>query len=76
MQVVCSNLKDQSEINDPNVKMLIQVNPFDRSEMLNKITKAIKKKKYIHSLLKNFYFSSFENKFRNIFNIIKHKKII
>jgi phosphatidylinositol alpha-1,6-mannosyltransferase len=76
MQVVCSNLKDQSEINDPNVKMLIQVNPFDRSEMLNKITKAIKKKKYIHSLLKNFYFSSFENKFKNIFNIIKHKKII
>ena len=76
MKVVCSKLRDQSEINDPNVKMLIQVNPFDRSEMINKITKAIKKKKYIHPLLKNFYFSSFENKFRNIFNIIKHKKII
>lgn len=74
MQVVCSNLNDQSELNDANVKMLIQVNPFDRHEMINKIVKAIKKKRYIHPSLKNFYFTSFEKKIVNILNIIKNNK--
>ena len=71
MKVVCSNLKDRSEMNDPNVKMLIQVNPFKRTEMINKIFKAIKEKKYTHPLIKNFYFSSFKNKFDKIFSIIQ-----
>jgi uncharacterized protein (UPF0305 family) len=74
MQVVCSNLNDQSELNDTNVKMLIQVNPFDRHDMINKIVKAIKKKRYIHPSLKNFYFTSFEKKFVNILNIIKNNQ--
>ena len=72
MQVVCSNLEDKFELRDANVKMLIQVNPFDRHEMINKIVKAIKKKKYIHPLLKKFYFSSFKNKFEEIYSTIQH----
>jgi glycosyltransferase involved in cell wall biosynthesis len=71
MKVVCSNLKDRSEMNDPNVKMLIQVNPFNRTDMINKIVKAIKEKKYIHPLIKKFYFSSFKNKFDKIFSTIQ-----
>jgi glycosyltransferase involved in cell wall biosynthesis len=73
MQVICSNLKYQPERDDPNVKMLIQVNSFDGFDIINKIVKAIKKKKYIHPLLKNFYFSSFTNKFEKICNIIDNK---
>lgn len=45
MQVICSNFKDKSEINDRNTRMLIQVNLLNRKEMVNKIVKAIQKKK-------------------------------
>ena len=71
MQVICPNFQNKSEINDPNTKMLIQVNPLNRKEMVDKIVKAIKKKKYIHPLLKNFYFSNFKVKIAQLLNKIK-----
>jgi phosphatidylinositol alpha-1,6-mannosyltransferase len=71
MQVICPNFQNKSEINDPNTKMLIQVNPLNRKEMVDKIVKAIKKKKYIHPLLKNFYFSNFKVKIAKLLNKIE-----
>lgn len=71
MQVICSNFNDKSEINDRSTRMLIQVNPLNRKEMVNKIAKAIQKKKYIHPLLKNFYFRNFKFKIVKLLNIIK-----
>lgn len=74
MQVICPNFQNNSEINDPNTKMLIQVNPLNKKEIVNKIVNAIQKKKYIHPLLKNFYFTNFEKKIVNILNIIRYNK--
>lgn len=72
MRVICPNFQNKSEINDQNAKMLIQVNPLNKKEMVDKIVKVIQKKKYIHPMLKNFYFRNFKIKIAKILNVIEH----
>lgn len=44
MRVICPNFQNKSEIDDQNTKMLIQANPLNKKEMVDKIVKAIQKK--------------------------------
>ena len=70
MHVLCSKVNYKSEMNYPNVKMLNQVNPNDKKELINEIIKLFKKKKKTNSLIKNFYFNNFKRRLKNIINII------
>lgn len=75
IHVICSKVNYKSEINDPNIKMLNQVNPNNKRELINEITKLFNKKKITNPLIKKFYFNHFSDKLENIINIIDaHRK--
>ena len=70
LHVICSRVNYKSEINDPNIKMLNQVNPNNKKELIYEITKLINKKKVTNSLIKKFYFNHFKDRLENMINII------
>ena len=75
MYVICSRVNYKSEINDPSIRMLNQVNPNNKRDLINEITKLFNKKKITNQLIKKFYFNHFKNKLENMINIIDaHRK--
>ena len=76
MHVICSSVNYKFEINDPNVKMLTQVNPSNKRELTNTVIRLFKKKRKINPLIKNFYFNNFKNKLESMINIIDDNQTI
>lgn len=62
LKVIGSELTDQWEIDDPDSKLIIQVNPKDKSDIANAITKELNSNiKTIDPRLKNFSYESYRN---------------
>ncbi len=69
--VVGSSLEDPWEINDPDSKLILQVDPKNKVEILDGILTALTVPKgVIQPGLKKFYFNNFEKKFHKILNDI------
>lgn len=64
MHVLCSKLNYKSDLMDKNIKMLTQVNPNNKKEILNKLISLLNRKK-INYDLDNLNFSSFKSKVEN-----------
>ena len=73
MHVLCSKLDDKSDLNDSNIKMLTQVNPHNKKDVIKKFNLLFSQNKKKHSKIKNFYFSEFKKKIENIILKISKK---
>ncbi|MCK9418602.1 MAG: asparagine synthase (glutamine-hydrolyzing) [Nitrospirae bacterium] len=65
--VVGCRLEDPWEINDPDSQIIIQVNPYDRGEIIEGILSALSRpKNQVQPGLENYYFGKFETNFHQI----------
>ena len=69
LKVIGSKLEDQSEIDDPDSSLIIQVDPNDQNEIASAIIKALAvEEKSINLRLNNFHYESYSNSVNNIIN--------
>ena len=65
MHVLCSKLKYKSDMSDRNIKMLTQVNPNNKKEIIKKLTFLLKKKKHNYNL-NSLNYLNFKKKVGNL----------
>ena len=73
MHVLCSKINYKSDLEDPNIKMLTQVNPSNKKDIIKRLNLLLTKKKKIHSNFKNFHFINFQKKIENLISKISLK---
>ena len=67
MHVLSSELKYKSDLKDKYIKMINQVNPNNKKEIVNKLKFLLKKKKKVSPYLKKFYCKNFKMKIQNLY---------
>ena len=70
MHVLCSKLKYKSDMSDRNIKMLTQVNPSNKKEIIKKLIFLLKKKKNNYNL-NGLNYLNFKKKVENLIENIK-----
>lgn len=69
--VVGASLQDESEINDPDAKLIIQVDPTNSDEIVKGIMKALaQSKREISPIMENYYYEGFRNRLHFFINKI------